>query len=132
MHDPIPAFEWQKFLTDSEEAIRATAPVEATARERTARPLEETHTGERPVGELWQNDTSAEPPWRQLDTHGKLRRTGRVIAAAATLVLLLTLFSCLPDAPPELPRPRAPWAPVTGETASITGEAEESPGADAM
>lgn len=56
MHGPIPAFEWQKFLTDSEEAIRATAPVEPTARERTARPPEETHAGEGPAGELLRNE----------------------------------------------------------------------------
>ncbi|MFF9043838.1 hypothetical protein [Streptomyces parvulus] len=134
MQDRVPASVWRKFLTDDEEAIRRSAPVEPAARDRAGsrgQGPEETATGHghRPeevstaVGDLWQDPTPPHPPWRDLDRRERLRRAGRVLGAAAALALLLALFSCLPEAPPGLPEDTDATAPAQRATA------EEVPGA---
>lgn len=84
---------------DSEEAIARSAPREPSARERAGHPERNVR-----VGDAWYcEDAPAEPPWRHLDTHGRIRRLGRILAGAAALAVLLGLFSCLPQKPPGLP-----------------------------
>ncbi len=111
---PVPDEEWLKFLSDSERAIRASAPREPSAQERALgwhpRPRpdgEKGHAGgpegrrrsyERAdaVGELWQpEEPHSGPAWRDLDTRTRLRRAGRVIATAAAITLALGAWSWL-------------------------------------
>ncbi|MEU4654529.1 hypothetical protein AB0G32_11350 [Streptomyces sp. NPDC023723] len=89
---------WQKFLTDSEDAIRASAPREPSARDRTPgwRPLPATPGPAETVGELWRpDDTEPEPAWRELDGRGRCRRVARVLVTAAAVVVALTVWSQL-------------------------------------
>jgi hypothetical protein len=100
--DPVPESVWEKFLTDSEEAILRSAPREPSAGERAA-PRGNgrgTRSGDA-VGELWRLDDRPGPAWRHLGTRDRLRRAGRVLGAAAILGLLLGLFSCLPAGSPR-------------------------------
>nr|WSZ18840.1 hypothetical protein OH837_38660 [Streptomyces canus] len=103
---------WLKFLTDNEQAIRASAPREVSAQERTTarqshhfdtdrtrgpgpHPLKapaEALTGI--VGDPWQPDDPW-PTWRDLDGPARLRRVGRVIATAAAITLALGAWSML-------------------------------------
>ncbi|MGP2437216.1 hypothetical protein [Streptomyces sp. JW3] len=89
---------WQKFLTDSEDAIRASAPREPSARDRTPgwRPPPAATGPTEAVGELWRpDDTEPEPAWRELDGRGRLRRVARVLVTAAAVVVALTVWSQL-------------------------------------
>ncbi|KUO14780.1 hypothetical protein [Streptomyces dysideae] len=86
---------WLRFLTDSERAIRRSAPREPSARERAPqgrlRPLEADH-----VGDLWQPEAvGTGPAWRDLDGRARLRRAGRVTATAAAIALALGAWSLL-------------------------------------
>lgn len=95
----VPEDVWQRFLSDTEHAIRATAPKEPPAHQRTARP----HAGAAredaapaSVGDLWRPDDPWEgPSWRNLDRRAKLRRTGRVVGTAAAIALALGVWSQL-------------------------------------
>ncbi|MFJ4979395.1 hypothetical protein ACIP6X_29360 [Streptomyces coeruleorubidus] len=90
---PVPDDVWLRFLTDSEHAIRASAPREPSARERAAgRQLQPPHT----VGDLWQpEDPGVRVAWRDLDRRARTRRVGRVVATAAALALALGAWSQL-------------------------------------
>ncbi|WP_051901358.1 hypothetical protein [Streptomyces aureus] len=105
---------WQKFLTDSEEAIQAHAPREPSAFERTGprlhaspdtsdafwrgteedNPHEAVRSGPQryqdAVGELWQpEDTWTGPVWGDMDARAKRRRVGLVLGSAVAIVVLL-------------------------------------------
>ncbi|OMI85907.1 hypothetical protein BSZ07_31120 [Streptomyces sp. M1013] len=81
-----------------EEAIARSAPREPSARERSGPPERKSHVGDaRNYG-----DALAEPPWRHLDTRGRIHRLGRLLAGAAALAVLTGLFSRLPEEPPGL------------------------------
>ncbi|MFH8498644.1 hypothetical protein [Streptomyces coeruleorubidus] len=90
---PVPDDVWLRFLTDSEHAIRASAPREPSARERAAgRRLQPPHT----VGDLWQpEDLWVRVAWRDLDRRARVRRVGRVVATAAAVALALGAWSQL-------------------------------------
>jgi hypothetical protein len=90
---PAPDDVWLRFLTDSEAAIRDSAPREPSARERAAgRQLQPPHT----VGDLWQpEDLWVRVAWRDLDRRAKVRRVGRVAATAAAVALALGAWSQL-------------------------------------
>ncbi|MFK0169584.1 hypothetical protein ACIQU5_12330 [Streptomyces sp. NPDC090306] len=117
---------WQRFLSDSESAIRASAPREPSARERvggdavtgagtagaTTPPvmppspppvspppaqLPGSCAGE-PVGELWQRaESGSAPAWRELDRRGRLLRAGRLLVAAAAVATMVGVWSWLPS-----------------------------------
>ncbi|MFI2436718.1 hypothetical protein [Streptomyces sp. NPDC018693] len=94
---------WLKFLTDSEHAIRTSAPREPSARERAQEgrpgPLGAERAADRAadaVGDLWQpEDPWAGPAWRDLDGRERLRRIGRVVATAAVITVALGAWSWL-------------------------------------
>jgi hypothetical protein len=102
----LPEDVWQRFLTDNEHAIRATAPKEPSARRRSPgswpRPP---HTdavapgadaGAESVGELWHpHDPWDGPSWRDMDGRARLRRAGRVVLTAAAIALALGAWSQL-------------------------------------
>ncbi|MEU9631005.1 hypothetical protein ACFZDB_31675 [Streptomyces luteogriseus] len=90
---PVPDEIWLRFLTDSESAIRLSAPREPSARERAAgRQLQPPHA----VGDLWQpEDLWVRVAWRDLDRRSKVRRAGRVAATAAAVALALGAWSQL-------------------------------------
>ncbi|MEU5362180.1 hypothetical protein ABZ354_01495 [Streptomyces sp. NPDC005925] len=96
----VPDEVWQKFLTDSETAIRRSAPKEPSALERTVlahreRPDDEGTTVA--VGELWQpEDRWGGPAWRDMDSRARRRRVGRAVGALAALALLFGALSLLP------------------------------------
>nr|WP_251074465.1 hypothetical protein [Streptomyces sp. ISL-12] len=81
---------------DSEDAIRASAPREPSARDRTPgwRPAPVAAEPTEAVGELWQPD-DPEPAWRELDGRARFRRVARVLATAAAVALALTVWSQL-------------------------------------
>ncbi|WP_435282913.1 hypothetical protein [Streptomyces koelreuteriae] len=89
----IPDEIWLKFLSDSECAIRASAPREPSAKERAAgRLLQPPHA----VGDLWQpEDLWVRVAWRDLDRRAKARRVGRVVATAAAVAVALGAWSQL-------------------------------------
>lgn len=98
---------WLKFLSDSEYAIRASAPREPSARQRASGRRtggsrdEPTDSGPAAVGDLWQpEDPWTAPAWRDLDGRARLRRVGRVIATAAAIALALGAWSCLSTSGP--------------------------------
>ncbi|MBT3149559.1 hypothetical protein HTV45_01310 [Streptomyces sp. CHD11] len=100
----VPEDVWQRFLTDTERAIRATAPREPSARQRTTRPAPRprapapgTDAGSAaPVGDLWRPDDPWEgPSWRDLDRRARVRRVGRVVGTAAAIALALGAWSHL-------------------------------------
>ncbi|EFE71320.1 MULTISPECIES: hypothetical protein [Streptomyces] len=102
----LPEDVWQRFLTDNEHAIRASAPREPSARQRaSARWPQPPHTdgGTREhddaadaVGDLWHPDDPWEgPSWRDLDARARLRRVGRVAGTAAAIALALGAWSLL-------------------------------------
>ncbi|MFD0211965.1 hypothetical protein ACFVH9_23375 [Streptomyces hirsutus] len=103
----VPDEVWQRFLTDNERAIRATAPVEPSAlqrasgwqpagtdaQDRTEGQVTDT-TGA--VGDLWHPDDPWEgPSWRNLDGRARARRVCRVIGTAAAIALVLGAWSQL-------------------------------------
>ncbi|MER7052270.1 hypothetical protein [Streptomyces sp. NPDC000351] len=121
----VPEYVWRQFLDDDERAIRASAPREPAARDRTPgwRPLppegadsadsassdstdstDSTETAAktsmgRPsdvIGEPWHpEDPWTGPAWRELDGRARIRRVGRVIGTAAAVALALTAWSQL-------------------------------------
>jgi hypothetical protein len=111
---PAPEDIWLKFLTDSEVAIRQSAPKEPSALERAPgehrlvdqadrTELHSRHphdgaadVGTDAVGELWQPDEPwTGPVWGDLDDKARLRRVVRVIATAAAVTVALGAWSCL-------------------------------------
>lgn len=138
---PVPDEVWQRFLTDSEPAIRRTAPRELSARERTApaRPRHLLDPRERParkaepppvhgasvspyeaeaVGELWQAaDPWPGPPWRDLDGRARRHRAGRVLGTAAAITVVLGLFALL----------TAPDSSYDEQGDSISQQSEQAP-----
>ncbi|MER7481661.1 hypothetical protein ABTX60_29200 [Streptomyces sp. NPDC126510] len=90
---PVRDDVWLRFLTDSESAIRVSAPREPSAEERAAgRQLQPPHA----VGDLWQpEDLWVRVAWRDLDRRAKVRRAGRVVATAAAVALALGAWSQL-------------------------------------
>jgi hypothetical protein len=115
----VPEGVWLKFLSDSEFAIRASAPRELSARERgigaIPQPLDDampvrrtggshdepTDSGPAAVGDLWQSeDPWTAPAWRDLDGRARLRRACRVITTAAAIALALGAWSCLSTSGP--------------------------------
>ncbi|MFF0227946.1 hypothetical protein [Streptomyces sp. NPDC004629] len=92
---PVPDTVWQRFLDDSERAIRRSAPREPSARERAAPPPAAPQPDA--VGELWQpRDLSYGPAWRDLDGPARRRRVGRVLGTIAAAALALSALSLLP------------------------------------
>ncbi|MFE1248426.1 hypothetical protein [Streptomyces sp. NPDC058735] len=89
----LPDEVWLRFLTDSESAIRASAPREPSAKERASgRQLQPPYA----VGDLWQpEDLWVRVAWRDLDRRAKARRVGRVVATAAAVALALGAWSQL-------------------------------------
>ncbi|MEU0742683.1 hypothetical protein [Streptomyces sp. NPDC006134] len=115
----VPEEVWQKFLADSEDAIRGSAPREPSAWERAPGRFPgppDTAEAERwverragcpyddrgnaatgAVGELWQPEEPwGGPLWRNLDRRARLRRAGRVAGTAAAVALALAAWSWLP------------------------------------
>ncbi|MEV3971538.1 hypothetical protein AB0K68_25870 [Streptomyces sp. NPDC050698] len=90
---PLPDDVWLRFLTDSESAIRRSAPREPSAEERAAgRRLQPPHA----VGDLWQpEDLWVRVAWGDLDRRAKARRAGRVVATAAAVAVALGAWSQL-------------------------------------
>ncbi|MFE7763886.1 hypothetical protein [Streptomyces sp. NPDC057438] len=138
---PVPDEVWHKFLTDSEHAIRETAPKEPSAGERGTGPWAELlpapregrrHEEEPPparaepespyeygaVGELWQ---SADPwsgrPWRELDGRARCRRVGRVLCTVAAITLILGFFSHLTTS----------GSPYDGQDDTISQQSDQAP-----
>ncbi|MEV7083508.1 hypothetical protein AB0N88_34000 [Streptomyces sp. NPDC093516] len=99
----VPDEVWLRFLTDSESAIRASAPKEPSAAERAG--------GQQPqlpcaVGDLWQpEDVWIRVAWRDLDRRAKARRAGRMVATAAAVALALGAWSQLAARPGAGERP---------------------------
>ncbi|CAL9356279.1 hypothetical protein [Streptomyces sp. enrichment culture] len=100
---PVPDEVWLRFLTDSESAIRSSAPREPSAKERAS--------GRRPqpaqtVGDLWQpEELWVRVAWRDLDRRARARRVGRVVATAAAVALALGAWSRLATSPGAGDRP---------------------------
>ncbi|MFE0962885.1 hypothetical protein [Streptomyces fungicidicus] len=95
----LPEDVWQRFLTDNEQAIRATAPREPSALQRTrtrAGGMRREDAAAEPVGDLWHPDDPWEgPSWRELDGRARLRRVGRVAGTAAAIALALGAWAQL-------------------------------------
>ncbi|MFJ4487125.1 hypothetical protein ACIP3D_32800 [Streptomyces longwoodensis] len=114
----VPEAEWGKFLRDTEEAIRRSAPREPSARERASGAgvdgagvdgagMDGAGVGDAgmddAVGEVWCPDESpAAPAWRQLDPAARVRRLARFLGMLTLLLVLLTLFR---HAQPGVPSP---------------------------
>ncbi|GGR77388.1 membrane protein [Streptomyces parvulus] len=123
MPKPTADSVWRQFLTDSEQAIARSAPREPSARERTGHPAGNSH-----VGDAWYcDDPVAEPPWRHLDTRGRIHRLGRILAGAAALAVLLGLFSCLPKEPAGLPTGPESTSPPQTSSAVVESPAPAAP-----
>ncbi|MEU5180509.1 hypothetical protein AB0G49_10710 [Streptomyces longwoodensis] len=114
----VPEAEWGKFLRDTEEAIRRSAPRETSARERASgagvddvgvgdpavgAPGVDDGAVDDAVGEVWCPDESpAAPAWRQLDPAARVRRLARFLGTLTLLLVLITLFR---HAQPGVPSP---------------------------
>jgi hypothetical protein len=97
----LPEDVWQRFLTDNERAIRATAPREPSALQRAraggGAPREDADV--EAVGDLWHPDDPWDgPSWREMDRRARLRRVGRVVGTAAAIALALGVWSQLSGA----------------------------------
>ncbi|GAA3194909.1 hypothetical protein GCM10010451_51320 [Streptomyces virens] len=125
----LPEDVWQRFLTDNEHAIRATAPREPSARQRTRgaspRPpragaaASRWDTGNESVGDLWRPDDPWEgPAWRDLDGRAKLRRAGRVVGTATAIALALGAWSQLAT---------GAGAPAKGPGEAVLQQSEDAP-----
>lgn len=95
----LPEDVWQRFLTDNERAIRATAPKEPSALQRTRPGADDGAPREdavEAVGDLWHPDDPWDgPSWREMDRRARLRRVGRVVGTAAAIALALGVWSQL-------------------------------------
>ncbi|MFJ9119183.1 hypothetical protein ACIRJO_26970 [Streptomyces sp. NPDC102394] len=103
----MPDAVWRKFLDDTEEDIRASAPLELSARERAAKrlpgPVDEEpvrhdrkeNASDKPgparleeVGEVWTEEEQWPGlSWRDMDGPARRRRAGRTLAAIAAVVM---------------------------------------------
>lgn len=127
---PLPDDVWQRFLMDSEQAIRTSAPREPSARQRAAGRSPEQPGPPRPsrmsrpdppdaVGDLWRPDDPWEgPAWRDLDARARLRRIGRVVGTAAAIALALGAWSQLST---------GAGAPAEGPGDTVLQQSEEAP-----
>ncbi|MEV0529877.1 hypothetical protein AB0I66_41330 [Streptomyces sp. NPDC050439] len=99
---------WHRFLQDSEDDIRRTAPQEASAQERIEAAAQRLETGRAPqqpppnaleaIGELWQPAPSQDQPaWHDLDGWGRVRRASGVLSAAVVLIAMLAALSRPPS-----------------------------------
>jgi deazaflavin-dependent oxidoreductase (nitroreductase family) len=123
---PIADTVWRRFLGDTEQAIRASAPRELSAWERAAgsrpdpvdshgvqkepqggAPVEPRPASFDAVGEVWQPDEQRPgPAWRDLDGPARWRRVGRTLATVAALLVAagaLSHASSRPDVPDGTP-----------------------------
>ncbi|MET8893778.1 hypothetical protein [Streptomyces albogriseolus] len=129
----LPEDVWQRFLMDSEQAIRTSAPKEPSALQRAAgrsprpprspRPARPSHPPRHDtpdaVGDLWQPDDPWEgPAWRDLDGRARLHRTGRVVGTAAAIALALGAWSQLST---------GAGAPAEGPGDTVLQQSEEAP-----
>ncbi|GHE46540.1 hypothetical protein QWL27_30655 [Streptomyces thermocarboxydus] len=133
----LPDDVWQRFLMDSEQAIRTSAPWEPSAVQRAAgrspqppQPPRAPEPAQRPsppprhdtpdpVGDLWQPDDPWEgPAWRDLDARARLRRIGRVVGTAAAIALALGAWSQLST---------GAGAPAEGPGDTVLQQSEEAP-----
>ncbi|MGQ4328756.1 MULTISPECIES: hypothetical protein [Streptomyces] len=113
-----PESTWLKFLNDSEEAIRRSAPQEPSAQERlllrASPPVRQADS----VGDVWQpDDDRPEPAWQHLSTRERVRRVLRALGAVAAIVALLGIFSWLPRGAPGLSEEQN--TPTAGQSESI-------------
>ncbi|MCI3276710.1 hypothetical protein [Streptomyces cylindrosporus] len=110
---PLPDAVWLRFLGDTEQAIRASAPRELSARERAAgsrpdptgphgvrrerrwaAPVEPHPASFEAVGEVWRPEEHRPgPAWRDMDNPERWRRVGRVLAAVAAVLVAVGAFS---------------------------------------
>ncbi|MEU6148110.1 hypothetical protein ABZ848_48230 [Streptomyces sp. NPDC047081] len=110
---PFPDTVWLRFLGDTEQAIRASAPTELSARERAAgsrpertgphgmrqerrgaAPIEPRPASFEPVGEVWQpEERRPGPAWRDMDGPARWRQIGRALATVAVVLMALGAFS---------------------------------------
>ncbi|MEV7018346.1 hypothetical protein [Streptomyces sp. NPDC093991] len=130
--DGVPSLSddvWQRFLMDSEHAIRTSAPKEPSARQRAAGrsphpapqapPRPPRHDGADAVGDLWHPDDPWEgPAWRGLDGRARLRRIGRVVGTAAAIALALGAWSQLST---------GAGTPAEGPGDTVLQQSEEAP-----
>ncbi|WP_437007163.1 hypothetical protein [Streptomyces sp. enrichment culture] len=130
--DGVPSLSddvWQRFLMDSEQAIRASAPKEPSAVQRAAgrSPNLPPPTPAKPprhdapdvVGDLWQPDDPWEgPAWRDLDARARLRRMARVVGTAAAIALALGAWSQLST---------GAGTPAEGPGGTVLQQSEEAP-----
>lgn len=123
---PIPDTVWRRFLDDTEQAIRDSAPREPSARERASwsRPdpadsqrvwrerqrgasVEPRSASFDAVGEVRQpEDPLPGPAWRDMDGPARWRRAGRVLATVAAVLVAagaLSQASSRSDAPGGTP-----------------------------
>ncbi|MFJ4749383.1 hypothetical protein [Streptomyces albogriseolus] len=123
----LPDDVWQRFLMDSEQAIRTSAPREPSALQRAAgrspRPARPSrpprHDTPDAVGDLWQPDDPWEgPAWRDLDGRARLRRIGRVVGTAVAIALALGAWSQLST---------GAGAPAEGPGDTVLQQSEEAP-----
>ncbi|WP_250401605.1 hypothetical protein [Streptomyces cellostaticus] len=95
----MPDAVWRRFLDDTEQAIRASAPRELSAYERLARARRAPVDAVGAVGELWQaEEPRRRSAWRHLDRRARYRQAGRVLCAIAAVVLAVAALSRLPPA----------------------------------
>ncbi|WP_427164654.1 hypothetical protein ACQF4J_04560 [Streptomyces sp. C1-1] len=110
---PIPDTIWRRFLGDTEQAIRASAPREPSARERAAgshpdpadshgvrqerredAPAEPWSASFDAVGEVWQpEERRPAPAWRDMDGPTRWRRVGHVLATVAAVLVAVGALS---------------------------------------
>ena len=105
---------WRKFHGDNEQAIRASAPREPSAQERSAGARNDSAGTEssrrqwrtdpahsRPmdaVGEVWEaEDRWPGAAWRDMDTPARRRHVGRILAAIAAAALVVGALSLWPS-----------------------------------
>lgn len=125
----VPDDVWRRFLMDSEQAIRASAPREPSAVQRAEgrlprlpppapAKLSRRDTPDA-VGDLWRPDDPWEgPAWRDLDRRARLRRVGRVVGTAAAIALALGAWSQLST---------GAGAPAEGPGDTVLQQSEEAP-----
>ncbi|MEV5169162.1 hypothetical protein AB0K66_31660 [Streptomyces werraensis] len=130
--DGVPSLSddvWQRFLMDSEQAIRTSAPKEPSAVQRAAGRSPDLpppapakpprHDAPDVVGDLWQPDDPWEgPAWRDLDARARLRRIARVVGTAAAIALALGAWSQLST---------GAGTPAEGPGGTVLQQSEEAP-----
>ena len=134
---PIPDTVWRKFRDDTEQAIRASAPRELSARERAAAACPDPADAESPwkerrggassetgpvsldaVGEVWEpEELWPGPEWRDMDGPARCRRAGRTLAAIAAVLVAVGVLSYASS------RSSAPGTPPGDATSQQSEEA---------